>query len=593
MADHQRTFAQDDHLPRVPLPSLRQSCRRFLRWCAPLLSAEDLTKTEDAVESFLRPDSPTHALQAALERYDAEEGVHSWLDAFWQDRYLGRRDRIALNANYFFLFEDSPLGQIERAATLTAAAVAYKQLIDTQALPPVVQRGQTLSMEQNRYLFSATRIPGVPRDSARTPYSAECPGPSPARHVVVFFRGTMFRLDVIAPDGRPYGTGALAAGLRAVLTADAAPSDTSVGHLTTKARAEWAASRQTLLDIHPGNAAQLDAVETALFCLCLEDTTPGNPQRACDALLRGEDGNRWYDKSFSLIVFPDGTAGLNGEHCQLDGTTIIGFIDAILGAPDQPEVDPTASPPAPRRIEFLLDDALRADIRDAAEGFAAHAADTATTTVSIANFTSTEAKQLHVSPDAFAQLAFQLAQHRARGHLGATYESIATRQFRHGRTEAMRVVTPEIVRFVTVMADPAAGHPTRRAAFRAAADQHVERAKQCQAGHAPEQHLWELQLLQQRLGGGPPLALYESPGWLTMRQDYLSTSAVPSPHVRFWGFGSTGATCIGVGYALLPDRFDLFLSAPRAIAEQLSAFAEALPRAVLELHDLLAAEPTR
>jgi len=42
---------------------------------------------------------------------------------------------------------------------------------------------------------------------------------------------------------------------------------------------------------------------------------------------------------------------------------------------------------------------------------------------------------------------------------------------------------------------------------------------------------------------------------------------------------------------LLPDRFDLFLSAPRAISEQLSAFAEALPSAVRELHDLLAAEP--
>jgi len=131
--------------------------------------------------------------------------------------------------------------------------------------------------------------------------------------------------------------------------------------------------------------------------------------------------------------------------------------------------------------------------------------------------------------------------------------------------------------------------------LRAAADIHVQRAKQCQAGQTPEQHLWELQLLQQRRGtelcATEPLALYESPGWLIMRQDYLSTSAVPSPHVRYWGFGSTGATCIGIGYALLPDRFDLFLSAPRAISEQLSAFAEALPSAISELHDLLAAEP--
>ncbi|MGP3998582.1 choline/carnitine O-acyltransferase [Streptomyces sp. 8N706] len=48
----------------------------------------------------------------------------------------------------------------------------------------------------------------------------------------------------------------------------------------------------------------------------------------------------------------------------------------------------------------------------------------------------------------------QLAYQRAKGHLGATYESIATRQFRHGRTEAMRVVTPEMRDFVAGMTDP-------------------------------------------------------------------------------------------------------------------------------------------
>ena len=595
MADNELTFANDDRLPRVPLPELRDSCARFLDWCAPLLTAEELVTTEATVAAFLNRDSPAHTLQSALERYDAEEGVHSWLDTFWPYRYLGRRDRIALNANFFFLFEDSPLGQVDRAAELVAAGVAYKLLIDEQHLPPVAQRGLPVSMEQNKYLFSATRIPGRAQDSARTPYSADWPGPSQARHVVVLLHGNMFRLDVIAPDGSPYTTDELVAGLRAVMTAGAtpAPPGTSVGHLTTMARAEWAASRQALLGGHPGNAAMLDAVETALFCLCLEDTAVQNPLQACDQLLHGQGGNRWYDKSFSLIVFPDGTAGLNGEHCKLDGTTIVSLIDAILDSPSHSRA--VSGAPAYGRIEFVLDAALQADIDAAAASFAAYTADAATTTLSIENFTSAHAKQLAMSPDAFAQMAFQLAHQRARGRLGATYESIATRGFRHGRTEAMRVVTPEVVRFVAVMDDPTADEQIRRTALRAAADIHVQRAKQCQAGQTPEQHLWELQLQQQRRGtelcATEPLALYESPGWLIMRRDYLSTSAVPSPHVRYWGFGSTGATCIGIGYALLPDRFDLFLSAPRAISEQLSAFAEALPSAVRELHDLLAAEP--
>ncbi|MDN5933484.1 MAG: choline/carnitine O-acyltransferase, partial [Pseudonocardia sp.] len=156
-------------------------------------------------------------------------------------------------------------------------------------------------------------------------------------------------------------------------------------------------------------------------------------------------------------------------------------------------------------------------------------------------------------------------------------------------TEAMRVITPEVVAFVAAMDEP--DLDARREAFRAAADAHVTRAKQCQAGQAPEQHLWELQLRQQRQGGvsggGEPMALFASPGWTVMRDDYLSTSAVPSPHIRYWGFGSTSEKCIGVGYAMLPDRFDLYLSTPRTVADRMAVFARELPVAVRELEELL------
>jgi len=579
-----RTFDSEATLPRVPLPSLEDSCTRFLEWCAPLLSADELAATEATVTSFLEPGGPGRTLHAELVAYDARDGVASWLDAFWAYRYLGRRDRIALNANFFFLFEDSPLGQIERAARLIARSLDYKLRIDDETLPPATQRGQALSMEQNKYLFSATRIPGQVQDTARTPYTEAWSGPSRERHIVVFFRGNMVRLDVLAQAGRPYTVDEIAAGLRAAMTAGAAPATpgTSVGHLTTKARAEWAASRQGLLDA--GNAEVLDVVERALFCVCLEDFTPASQLEASDHLLHGDSANRWFDKAVSLIVFADGTAGYNGEHCNLDGTTVISYLDTVLEAPESPAGGDRT--PDCALLEFALDDALRADVLAAAGAFVAYAAATATTTLSV-DFGSERAKALKCSPDAFAQLAFQLAHRRAKGHVGATYESISTRQFRGGRTEAMRVVTPEILAFVAAMDDAGADPDTRRAAFRAAADKHVARARECQAGLAPEQHLWELQLIQKRAGGSTPLPLFDSPGWLVMRDDYLSTSSVPSPHVTYWGFGSTSQKCIGVGYAMMPGRFDLYLSTPREVSAQLGVFADTLTAAVRELEELL------
>ncbi len=595
------TFGHEESLPRVPLPTIEETCDRFLEWCAPLLTAEELAATEGAVADFGRPGGLAHVLQAALAEYDRTDGVSSWLDDFWRVRYLGRRDRIALNANFFFLFDDTGEGQIERAAGLIAAAVAYKCSIDEERLPPAATRGEPMSMVQHKYLFSATRRPGALIDTARTPYTQRWPGPSSERHIVVLAGGSMFRVEVLGPDGRTHRPTDLASALRVVVATAARRSQpgASVGHLTTKARTEWAASRQRLVDRDPANAEALETIETALFCLCLDEGMPQDPLAAADQLLHGDRGNRWFDKALSLIVFADGTAGLNAEHCLLDGTTIVSFVDALLGSSDGEAAGrtPTEAVGVPDvvAIDFVLDGSLRDDIRTAGDAFAAYAAGTASVTRAVDDFGADAIKALRVSPDAFAQLAYQLAHHRSRGFVGSTYESISTRQYRHGRTEAMRVVSPETVAFVAAMDDPEADDAARVAAIRAAAEMHATRAKQCRAGQAPEQHLWELQLLQQRrgaeLGVTTPLALYDSPGWLVMRRDYLSTSSAPSAHVQYFGFGSTSDRCIGIGYVLLADRLRLYLSTPRAVEAEMHRFADEVIGAISELRELLDRAP--
>ena len=128
---------------------------------------------------------------------------------------------------------------------------------------------------------------------------------------------------------------------------------------------------------------------------------------------------------------------LQDKHCELDGTTILAFTDALLSAVPDAGVRRYLPPVAP--VRFGLDDGLRSKVCSAA----AYVDATATQTVSFDDFGSSAAKALGVSPDAFVQIAYHLAHQRAKSHLGTTYESIA-RQFRHGRTEAMHVVTPEM-----------------------------------------------------------------------------------------------------------------------------------------------------
>ncbi|MRH88504.1 choline/carnitine O-acyltransferase [Nocardia sp. SYP-A9097] len=597
----ERTFAHDDQLPRVPLPALEESCTRFLHWCAPLLTGDEYAATAATVADLLRPDSPARTLHADLQRFDAEPGVGSWLDEFWPSRYLGRRDRIALNANFFFLFRDDTVlaastaaGQAERAAALVSAAVNYKLLLDAEEIPPATQRGQRLNMAQNKFLFSETRIPGAPQDTVRVPYTDEWPGPSQARHIAVLYRGNMFRMDVIGPNGVPYTPEDLAAGLASVMKAGArrAPVNASAGHLTTLARKDWA---PLYTQLRPTNAAAFDSIETALFCVCLEDFTPRDTLHACDQLLHGDSGNRWFDKAVSFIVFADGQAGINIEHCGLDGTTILSFVDTLLESPVAAHAEQSGAQPqglpATEAVEFVFDDAQKSETAAAAAAFAQYELDNATSTVSF-DFGTAHIKTLGISPDAFAQLSYQLAHRRTKGITGATYESIATRQFRNGRTEAMRVVTPEILEFIAAMENPAANDDHKRAAVRTAATAHVQRAQECQRGEAPEQHLWELQMIQGRrgdkLGATAPMAFYDSPGWKIARDDYLSTSSAPSVNIQYFGFGSTSPTCIGIAYVLLPDRWNLYLATPKSVAQQMHDFAGQLRTAAAELENLLA-----
>ncbi|GAA1873704.1 choline/carnitine O-acyltransferase [Pseudonocardia ailaonensis] len=546
-------------LPEVPLPEPAESVERFLAWCAPLIDADELAETEKATAEFLA--GPAAALQEELRAYAADPaaGADSWLDDFWAYRYLGRRDRIALNANFFFLFREAePADQLVRAGELTAAAVALKLRIDEGRVPPIVRRGRPTSSAQLPEVFSTTRIPGEPQDTVRVADTS-------ARHVVVLRDGAMHSLDVLDADGLPYPAAAITEALRAL----PAEEGEGVGALTSGARAQWAADRARL------DPTALEIVETALLFVCLEAGDPPGTQEACDRLLAGDAANRWFDKALSIVVFPGGRAGVNIEHCRLDGTTVLQAVEEILG----PQEDrPTSTgTPAPQRIDF--GGVARDRIAQARQEFAGYAAANATRCLTF-GFGSTAIKALGVSPDAFVQMAYQLAHRRAKGLTGATYESIATREYAGGRTEAMRVVTPEVVAFADALTS-GADRATRKATFAAAVRAHGARARDCQEGRAPEQHLWEL---ARRAREEP--AFLRSPGWLTMRDDYLSTSSAPSESIEFFGFGSTGERCIGVAYVLLPDRFHLYLSTPVSVAEQLERFADELARALDELREL-------
>ena len=63
-------------------------------------------------------------------------------------------------------------------------------------------------------------------------------------------------------------------------------------------------------------------------------------------------------------------------------------------------------------------------------------------------------KGFGMSPDAYAQMAMQLAYYRLNGKPCGTYESIMTRGFLHGRTEVGRSTSIDALNFCQAFDDP-------------------------------------------------------------------------------------------------------------------------------------------
>ena len=590
------TFFYTDSLPKIALPNLQESIQTFINWCSPLLNKEELEETIKACDEFEKGDGLK--LQKELERYNSQDDVYSWLDNFWKTRYLKRRVPVSINANFFLTFKkpDISTTQIQKASELICAGVYYKQELDKEQIPVDKIKGNPLCMVQNKYLFSTTRIPHKICDSAKTPYSKDNPSFSKAKHIIVIHNHQIFSLEVISKENQAFNKKEIEQALEKLINSspNKLKAEESIGYLTSLERTKYADVRDELLS-EKYNAIQMKIIEDALFCVCLDNEIVGNEAMASDYLLCGDGGNRWFDKSLSLIVFKGGMAGVNIEHCGLDGTTAIGFIDFIhnettIDIVNKKSMVETGTPSF-EKINFNLSSSLEEAILQAKNSFETLASSIATKLVSFDEFGSNHIKSLGISPDAFCQISFALAHYKTKGFVGATYESISTRHYERGRTEAMRVVTPAIINFVKVMQEDKNSISIKKEALDEAVKQHLNRIRECQNAKAPEQHLWQLQFIAQEkskeLGVQKDFKLFHSAGWLKMRDDYLSTSSAPSQSASVFGFGATSKQCIGTGYITKPNKLKIYLSTPSDVSHYMDSFSDNLAIAFKEIALLL------
>lgn len=72
------TFANQDKLPKLPIPDLESTCQKYLDALKPLQSSREQSDTAAAVQQFLKGEGPE--LQARLQKYAT--GKTSYIEQF-------------------------------------------------------------------------------------------------------------------------------------------------------------------------------------------------------------------------------------------------------------------------------------------------------------------------------------------------------------------------------------------------------------------------------------------------------------------------------------------------------------------------------
>ena len=143
-------------------------------------------------------------------------------------------------------------------------------------------------------------------------------------------------------------------------------------------------------------------------------------------------------------------------------------------------------------------------------------------------------KTFGLSPDAYAQLAIQLAFYKLFGECRATYESAQTKKYAWGRTETCRTVNDASAAWVKAMQDPSISAAQKAAFGRAAVQAHSKYMAAAVDGRGVDRHLLGLRLSV--LPGEEPPAIVKDPSFPLSCHWYISTSQITSEYFDGWGW---------------------------------------------------------
>uniref|UniRef100_A0A8C2ZIW0 Choline O-acetyltransferase n=1 Tax=Cyclopterus lumpus TaxID=8103 RepID=A0A8C2ZIW0_CYCLU len=557
-------FITYDMLPKVPVPPLKQTLDTYLKSVQHLVGEEQFKKTKAIVEKFGAPGGVGEVLQKKLS--ERRDKTSNWVYDYWlEDMYLNNRMPLPVNSSPVTVYPKQTFKDQKDALryVLDFWFCCCQNLLDVARGK---QAGTALCMEQYYRVFSSYRYPGLKTDTLAVQTNAA------SEHVfflIIYFPPQFFVLDVVTKGKKLIETEILSQLVKIMTMAEnAAERLPPFGILTSDGRTEWAQARDALSKDQT-NRDSLALIESCLCVVCLDEPGGLVPRDSNRALLmlhgcgREKNGaNRWYDKSMQFVVGMDGACGVVFEHSVFEGMVMVHCSEYLF---NHIRVLWKSNP----HIEGLL----------AASGELVNNLDMDVFKFDV--YGREYIKKQKTSPDAFIQLALQLAVYK---RLDATYESASIRRFQRGRVDNIRSATLEALAFVTAMTDERDEEKMKR--FRDAINAQTNYTIAAITGMAIDNHLLGLHRIAKELNMETP-EIFSDETYLGSNQFILTTSQVLTTVKMFCCYGPVTPNGYGACYNPQSDHIIFCVSSFwEKTATNSAVFVKVLNEGLLEIRDL-------
>uniref|UniRef100_A0A0K0ENG6 Carn_acyltransf domain-containing protein n=1 Tax=Strongyloides stercoralis TaxID=6248 RepID=A0A0K0ENG6_STRER len=489
-------------MPRMPIPKVKDTIKRYLRSVRPLLNDEEYNDIVNLANDFEKNVASNLQRKLWLKWLSSPNYISDWWKEIVYMRYRGSLIKTNVACGDV-IYQKTTNIQAARAANVTLIRLQFsKDTIRKQSMLPITLGGVPLCPVQYKDQHRSIRLPGEESDTMHRLIDT--------KYIAVFYKGVWYKINIFYGNRllRPIE---LEKAIQKIIDNPKKhnPFEDKISSLTAGERNLWAKIRKE--KFNKGiNKESLFIIENALEILILDDKDweydplkPETYSKECAKALTGDGYMLWCDRVSVQYYSKNGRHIGNAEHSVVDAMIYVHIREYIKYHEEfistynedghcKGEIEFI---PNIEELKWELDDELIDAIKKSYT-YAKNIADDFINSYTIfTDYGKNFVKKANVSPDAFIQMALQLAYYKDQGKFELTYEPAVMRLFKEGRTETIRSCSIESCDFVKGMLNKNIIDKEKFSLLKVACEGHQKYYKDSMTGKGADRHLFGMYIV--------------------------------------------------------------------------------------------------